>query len=107
MRKGHPDGMEMTRGFVVEHPPSPAPTQSPDFGLRERERRLWRMIQKSCRLAYFAWRAIEDANDPPQLFTFGDSLSWCSCRGKRSLRRCNAWQRTCSPVTSITGSSAG
>jgi len=74
-RKDHRYVDELTRGFISEHPVRQPPSRSPDFAGQERAQ-IAQNDADSGRLACKAWKAIEAANVPEQIFKFGDALSW-------------------------------
>ncbi len=72
---GASDKSAAIRGFLSERRPVPPPDRVPDLDGRVRAV-IGSTDPESRWLAKMAWDAIEVANDPPQMFTFGPRLAW-------------------------------
>ncbi len=73
--RGLPEWHDIAVGYLSERPPVSMPEKSPDFDGRVRQS-IDISDPQSRDLAERAWDVIRQANEPPQLFRFGDTMSW-------------------------------
>lgn len=76
---------QIVQGFLSTSPPKKVPASLPDLEGRSREI-IPTGIGETRHLVAWAWRCFSEANSPaPQMFTFGDSLSWVHASGDRDV----------------------